>query len=82
MTQHKVEIYSTPNCHFCQMAKEYFAEQGVEYTNYDVATDAEKRMEMVEKTGQMGVPVIVIDDMDIIVGFDKPHVAQLLGLPA
>lgn len=81
-TAHKVEIYSTPNCHFCQMAKEYFAEQGVAYTNYDVASDTEKRMEMVDKSGQMGVPVIVIDDMDIIVGFDKPHVAQLLGLPA
>jgi len=64
------------------MAKEYFAEQGIAYTNYDVATDAEKRMEMVDKSGQMGVPVIVIDDMDIIVGFDKPHVAQLLGLSA
>lgn len=79
---HKVEIYSTPSCHFCQMAKEYFQENGVEYQNYDVASDRAKLTEMVEKSGQMGVPVIVVDDMDVIVGFDRPHLADLLGLAA
>jgi glutaredoxin-like YruB-family protein len=78
----KVEIYSTPSCHFCQMAKEFFAENNVPYTNYDVASDTAKRAEMMEKSGQLGVPVIVIDDQDLVIGFDKPQVAKLLGIGA
>ena len=74
-----VTIYSTPTCHFCHMAKDFFKEKNVAYTEYNVASDLEKRREMVEKSGQMGVPVIVIGD-EIIVGFNKPKVAQLLGL--
>lgn len=73
----EVTIYSTPVCHFCQAAKEYFKENNVEYTDYDVATDAEKRQEMVEMTGQMGVPVIRIGD-DVVIGFDEAKVAELL----
>jgi len=61
------------------MAKEFFAEKNVEFTDFDVAADTEKRKEMVEKSGQMGVPVIIIGD-DIIVGFNKPKVVELLGL--
>ena len=72
-------IYSTPTCHFCHMAKDYFRENNVSYTDYDVASDLEKRKEMIEKTGQMGVPVILIDD-EQIVGFDKARIASLLGL--
>ncbi|MEX2014210.1 MAG: glutaredoxin domain-containing protein [Parcubacteria group bacterium] len=78
----KVEIYSTESCHFCHMAKEFFAANNVAFTNYNVGADATKRAEMVEKTGQMGVPVIVIDDKDIVVGFDKNTLTKLLGLPA
>jgi glutaredoxin 3 len=78
----KVEIYSTPSCHFCGMAKEFFKEHNVEYINYDVASDTAKRAEMVELSGQMGVPVIVIDQKDLIVGFDKSHIAELLGISA
>ena len=74
-----VEIYSTPTCHFCHLAKEYFKENNVAYTEYDVASDLEKRKEMVEKSGQMGVPVIVIGE-DVTVGFNKPEVAKMLGL--
>lgn len=74
----EVTIYSTPVCHFCQAAKEYFKENNVEYTDYDVATDAEKRQEMVEMTGQMGVPVIRIGD-DVVIGFDEAKVAELLA---
>lgn len=74
-----VTIYSTPTCHFCHMAKDFFKEKNVSYTEYDVASDTAKRSEMVEKTGQMGVPVIVIGD-DIIVGFNKPKIVELLGL--
>ncbi|MCF7834385.1 MAG: glutaredoxin family protein [Candidatus Pacebacteria bacterium] len=74
-----VIIYSTPTCHFCHMAKDFFKEKNVSYTEYDVASDLEKRKEMVEKTGQMGVPVIFIGD-EQIVGFDKSKISSLLGI--
>jgi len=74
-----VTIYSTPTCHFCKMAKDFFAEKGVEYTAYDVAADADKRTEMINLTGQLGVPVIVIGQ-DIMVGFDREKVAGKLGI--
>ncbi len=77
----KVEIYSTESCHFCHMAKEFFATNNVPFTDYNVGTDTTKRAEMVNKSGQMGVPVIVIDDSDVIIGFDKPALTRLLGLP-
>ena len=73
-----VTIYSTPVCHFCQAAKEYFKDNGVEYTEFDVASDADKRQEMIEMTGQMGVPVIRIED-DVVVGFDEDKVKELLA---
>jgi glutaredoxin 3 len=79
MDQKNVTIYSTPTCHFCQMAKVFFKEKNVAYTEHDVASDTEKRKEMVERSGQMGVPVIFIGE-EMIVGFDKPKVAELLGL--
>ena len=73
-----VTIYSTPSCHFCHMAKEFFKSKDVAYTEYDVASDIEKRKEMIEKSGQMGVPVIIIGDK-IIIGFDKPEISNALG---
>ena len=76
-----VTIYSTPTCHFCQLAKAFFAEKGVQYTNYDVSTDAAKREEMIQLTGQLGVPVIKIGD-DIMVGFDRARLADKLGIEA
>ncbi len=79
--QKPVTIYSTPTCHFCHMAKEFFNEKGVEYTAYDVASDAAKRQEMIQMTGQLGVPVIVIGD-DVMVGFDRGRLAQKLGIEA
>jgi len=74
-----VTIYTTPTCHFCQMSKEFFKENNVAYTEYNVANDMEKRQEMIDKSGQMGVPVIFIGD-DMIVGFDKNKFVELLGL--
>ena len=74
-----VTIYSTPTCHFCHMAKDFFTANSIVYTEYNVATDLEKRKEMMEKSGQMGVPVIIIGD-ELTVGFDKPRIAKLLGL--
>ena len=63
------------------MAKEFMTEKGVTFTNFDVSTDEAKRAEMVEMTGQMGVPVIVIDQ-DIMIGFDKEQLASKLGIAA
>ena len=77
--QKQVIIYSTPTCHFCQMTKNFFEENGIEYTDYNVAEDIEKAREMVEKSGQMGVPVIDIDG-EIVIGFDEPRLRELLGL--
>ena len=74
-----VTIYSTPTCHFCQMSKEFFKEHNVPYTEYNVASDMEKRQEMIDKSGQMGVPVIFIGD-EMIVGFDKKKFVSELGL--
>ncbi|MBP9749364.1 MAG: glutathione S-transferase N-terminal domain-containing protein [Candidatus Pacebacteria bacterium] len=75
----QVVIYSTPTCHFCHMAKDYLKEKGVLFTEHDVASDLDKRQEMMEKSGQMGVPVIMIGDQ-MLIGFDKPRIDQLLGL--
>lgn len=72
-------IYSTPVCHFCQAAKEFFKENNVSYEDINVAEDAEKRQEMIEMTGQMGVPVIKIGN-DVVIGFDQPKVKELLGM--
>ena len=74
-----VVIYSTPVCHFCQAAKDFFKENNVAYTEFDVAADAAKREEMIEMTGQMGVPVIRIGD-DVVIGFDEPKVKELLHM--
>ena len=72
-----VKIYTTPTCHYCHMAKEYFTEKGITYQEYDVSKDSAAREEMVEKSGQMGVPVILIDG-NMIIGFDRDKVEQLL----
>jgi glutaredoxin 3 len=76
----KALIYTTPTCHFCQMAKAYFKEKNVEYEEFNVATDMEKRTEMIQKSGQMGVPVIQIGN-NLVIGFNKPVIVKLLGLP-
>lgn len=74
-----ITIYSTPMCHFCNLAKEYFNANGIKYTDHNLVGNPEKQKEMIELTGQMGVPVIVIGD-DIVIGFNKPRIAELLGL--
>ena len=61
------------------MAKEYFEANSVAFETFDVSVDPEKRKEMMEKSGQLGVPVIVIGE-DIVVGFNKPKLAQLLDI--
>jgi len=77
----KVKIYSTATCMYCKMAKEYFAANNVPYEDYNVGTDIEKRKEMLDLSGQMGVPVITVEgEAEPIIGFDKPRLAALLGL--
>jgi len=73
-----VKIYSTPSCHFCHMAKDYFKENNIEYIEFNVAEDADKRTEMMEKTGQMGVPVIEIGE-EFIIGFNESKIKELLA---
>ncbi len=75
----KVSIYTTKTCVYCRMAKDMFAKNNISYNEYDVGADLEKRREMVEKSGQMGVPVIIVGD-EVIVGFDKPRLAAALGI--
>lgn len=75
----KVTVYSTPTCHFCHMAKDFFTEKGIAYEDINVSSDLEKRKEMVQKTGQMGVPVIEINE-SLIIGFNKPKIMELLGI--
>lgn len=74
-----VEIFSTPSCHFCHMAKEWLTTKGLPFTDYNVAADMGKRKEMVEMTGQLGVPVIKIGD-DVMIGFNPDKMAELLGI--
>jgi len=78
-TQKQVTIYSTPTCHFCHAAKDFFAENKIQFTDYNVATDLPKRKEMVEKSGQMGVPVIEVGD-ELVVGFDQDRLKELLAV--
>ena len=72
-------IYSTPTCHYCALAKEFLHVKGINYTEYDVAADLDKRKEMVDKSGQMGVPVIDIDGQ-IMVGYSEEELAKTLGI--
>ncbi|MEZ4103359.1 MAG: glutaredoxin domain-containing protein [Candidatus Paceibacterota bacterium] len=75
----KVEIYSTPTCHFCHMAKDFFKENNVAFTDYDVSVDEAKRSEVVERSGQMGVPVIFIEN-EMVIGYNEQKIKELLGL--
>jgi len=79
----KVTIYSTPTCHFCKMTKELFAENNIEYTEYNVAEDEARRDEMVEISGHFGTPVIVFEEdgkRDVVVGYNEPKIKEMLGL--
>ena len=72
-----VVIYTTPSCSYCTMAKKWFEENRIQYTEHNVARDMKKADEMVRKSGQMGVPVLDVNGK-IIVGFDKQKVERAL----
>lgn len=76
-----VTIYSTKTCVYCRAAKDFFKEYRIAYAEIDVGSDAAKAREMIEKSGQMGVPVIVVGagaGEQLIIGYDKARLTQLL----
>ena len=75
----KVLIYTTNTCVFCKKAKEFFKEHKVEYKEVDVGKDVNAANAMIEKSGQMGVPVIEVNGK-IIIGFDKPALMKELKI--
>jgi len=79
MATKQVTIYSTPTCHFCHAAKDFFTANNVKFTDYNVATDLEKRKEMIQKSGQMGVPVIYVGEQ-LVVGFDEGRLRELIAV--
>lgn len=74
----QVLVYSTPTCPYCKQAKAFLAERGIVYQDIDVATDAERAQEMIQKSGQMGVPVIDIEGK-IIIGFNPDELEKALS---
>lgn len=74
----EITIYSTNTCHYCNLAKEFFKANNLAYTEYNVGEDVAKRTEMVELTGQLGVPVIRIGDQ-VSVGFSEEVIKKMLG---
>ncbi|MHB9037438.1 MAG: glutaredoxin family protein [Armatimonadota bacterium] len=78
MTKKNVAVYSTPTCPYCRQAKDYLKEKGVEFTDYNVATDLDARNAMVQKSGQLGVPVIDVDG-HIVVGFNRQKIDELIA---
>ncbi len=78
MADKKVVIYSTPTCPYCKRAKDYLSRKGIPYTDINVAEDREKAKEMIQKSGQMGVPVITINN-EVVVGFNQTLLDKLLS---
>ncbi len=74
-----IKIYSTPTCPYCQIAKQFLKENNLEFTEVDVSSDRAAAEEMVNRSGQLGVPVIDIDGT-LIVGFNKQKIKELLKL--
>lgn len=74
-----VKIYSTPSCPWCTVAKRYLESKNIQYEEYDVSKDRNAAIEMVQKSGQRGVPVIDING-SIVVGFNPQEIDRLLGM--
>ncbi|MGQ9454384.1 MAG: glutaredoxin family protein [Armatimonadota bacterium] len=78
MTSKNVVVYSTPTCPYCIQVKEYLRSKNIPFTDYNVAVDVEARNAMVQKSGQLGVPVIEVDGQ-IVIGFNRAKLDQLLS---
>jgi len=79
----QVSIYTTPTCVYCKMAKEFFKNNKIDYQEIDVATDPAKAQEMIDKSGQLGVPVIIVEkngQENVVIGFVEKKLRKLLDL--
>lgn len=76
-----IKIYSTPACTYCKMAKEFLTSHNVPFVDVDVSVDAAAREEMVEKSGQLGVPVFDIDGQ-VMVGYNQQLLSKVVGIGA
>ncbi len=74
----QVTVYSTPTCPYCRQVKDYLSQKGIEFADHNVASDLEARNSMVQKSGQLGVPVVDIDGQ-IVIGFNRSKIDELLG---
>ncbi|NLL81959.1 MAG: NrdH-redoxin [Tissierellia bacterium] len=79
MADNNVIVYSTNTCPWCVKVKDYLTSNNISFTEYNVQQDTERAIEMIEKSGQRGVPVVDIND-NIVIGFDKATIDDLLGL--
>ena len=75
----EVKVYSTSSCPYCRMTKEYLSSKGVSFVDYDVSQDRKALEEMIRASGQMGVPVIIVDN-DVVVGFDRGRLDSILQI--
>ncbi len=73
-----VAVYTTPTCPYCRQVKDFLSRRGVPFAEYDVSVDRVAAQEMMRKSGQMGVPVITVDEQ-VVVGFDRPRLERLLA---
>lgn len=78
-TQPKVIMFSTPTCSFCNTAKRYFREKNIRFKDVDVSRDEKAALDMKRKTGQTGVPVILINNRPVV-GFDKSKINRMLNI--
>jgi len=78
-SQSKIRVFSAPGCPYCYTLKEFLKEHNIEFEDIDVSKDEKALKEMIEKSGQMGVPVVDIDG-EIVIGFDKEKICQLLNI--
>jgi len=79
----KVKIYTTPTCPYCNMAKQFLGSNDIGFESIDVASDTSAAEEMVKKSGQMGVPVIIVEKdgkENVVIGFDQPKLSELLNI--
>lgn len=78
-SQPKIIIFTTPTCSYCNVAKRYFREKQIRFTDIDVSRDSRAAADMQRRTGQTGVPVILINNRPVV-GFDKPKINNMLNI--
>ena len=74
-----IKVYSTPSCAYCVTLKKFLTEKGIEFEAIDVSENEAELQQMIDKSGQMGVPVVEIDGQ-IVVGFNKSKILELLNI--